>query len=146
MNWSYILEIILKAVGSVGAAVITGLAGWLFTKLSAKIKDSRIQSFVNQAVKAAEQLYPNLGTKTGPEKLKYVTDLVKQKWPKLDNAYIDAIIEGAVFTLNNQLEEAKKKKEATPKTIPTKVEIGKVEDVDKPKTTNSIESSGIQVD
>ena len=125
MDWSYILEIVLKAVGSVAAAVITGLAGWLFTKLSAKIKDARIKSFVDQAVKAAEQLYPNLGTKTGPEKLQYVTELVKQKWPKLDNAYVDAIIEGAVYTLNNQLEEAKKK----PKTIPTKVEITKVEDI-----------------
>ena len=128
MDWSYILEIVLKAVGSVGAAVITGLAGWLFTKLSGKIKDARIKSFVDQAVKAAEQLYPNLGAKTGPEKLKYVTDLVKQKWPKLDNAYVDAIIEGAVYALNHQLEEQKKK---IPQTIPTKVEIGKVEDVKK---------------
>lgn len=110
MDWSSILEILLKVLGSVAATVITGLASWLFVKLSAKIKDSRISSFIKQAVKAAEQQYPNLGKKTGPEKLQYVTDLVKAKWPKLDNVYINAIIEGAVFALNNQLEEAAAKK------------------------------------
>lgn len=136
MDWSEILKIVLEAVGSIGAAVITGLASWLFTKLASKIKDSRINTFVKEAVKAAEQLYPNLGTKTGAEKLQYVTDLVKNKWPKLDNDYVNAIIEGAVFTLNNQLDSITSST-TTSTTTEKQTEV---------KNTNSIESSGIQVD
>ena len=127
MDWSNILEIILKAVGSVAAATITGLATWLFTKLSKKIKDSRIQSFIKEAVKAAEQMYPNQGTKRGTEKYAYVVQQVIARFPELtDNDYLKALIEGAVFTLNKQLEEAEEKKKKKAKTIPTKVEVTKV--------------------
>lgn len=108
MDWSVILDIILKALGSAAATAITTLAGILFAKLSGKIKDTRINNYIKEAVRAAEQLYPNQGTKRGSEKFEYVTQLVLNKFPKLNNAYIKAMIEGAVFALNNQLDATKK--------------------------------------
>lgn len=108
MDWSVILDIILKALGSAAATTVTALASILFAKLSGKIKDARINNYIKEAVRAAEQLYPNQGTKRGSEKFEYVTQLVLNKFPKLNNAYIKAMIEGAVYALNNQLDATKK--------------------------------------
>ena len=46
MDWSYILDILLKALGSTAATAITTLAGILFAKLSSKIKDSRVNNYI----------------------------------------------------------------------------------------------------
>lgn len=106
MDWSYILDIVLKAVGSIGASIIVALAGILFTKLRSKIQDSKISNYIKEAVRAAEQLYPNQGVKMGTEKYKYVVRQVLAKFPNLtDNEYLKSLIEGAVFALNKQLDE-----------------------------------------
>ncbi|WP_300924761.1 phage holin, LLH family [uncultured Clostridium sp.] len=118
MDWSIVLDYLLKIIGSIGATIITTLAGILFTKLSSKIKDSRISNYVKEVVKAAEQLYPNEGTKMGPEKYAYVVQEVIAKFPKLtNNAYLKSLIEGAVFALNNQLEEVTKKQIETTQSV-----------------------------
>lgn len=109
MDWSLFLECVLKAVGSIGASIIVTLAGILFTKLSSKIKDSKITQFIKEAVKAAEQLYPNQGVKRGTEKYEYVVKQTLAKFPSLtNNDYLKALIEGAVFALNKQLDQKKK--------------------------------------
>ena len=109
MDWSSILDIVLKAVGSIGASIIVTLAGILFAKLRTKIKESRINSYIKEAVQAAEQLYPNQGTKTGSEKYKYVVTQVLNKFPELtDNEYLKSLIEGAVYTLSEQVKQIAK--------------------------------------
>lgn len=106
MDWSYILDIVLKTVGSIGASIIVALAGILFAKLRSKIQDSKISNYIKEAVRAAEQLYPNQGVKMGTEKYKYVVQQVLAKFPNLtDNEYLKSLIEGAVFALNKQLDE-----------------------------------------
>lgn len=117
MDWSSVLDIVLKAVGSIGASIIVTLAGILFAKLRTKIKESRINSYIKEAVQAAEQLYPNQGTKTGTEKYKYVVTQVLNKFPELtDNEYLKSLIEGAVYTLSEQVKQIakeQKKEEVT---------------------------------
>ncbi len=123
MDWSSVLDIVLKAVGSIGASIIVTLAGILFAKLRTKIKESRINSYIKEAVQAAEQLYPNQGTKTGTEKYKYVVTQVLNKFPELtDNEYLKSLIEGAVYTLSEQVKQIakeQKKEEATTAQITT---------------------------
>lgn len=108
MDWSIVLDYILKIVGSIGASIIVTLAGILYAKLQSKIKDSKITAYIKECVKAAEQIYPNLGMKMGTVKYKYVLDCVAKKYPKVtDNQYLKSLIEGAVYALNKNLNEQK---------------------------------------
>lgn len=115
MDWSILLDYLLKIMGSALAGVIITLASILFAKLKAKINDTRVTNYINQLVQSAEQLYPNLGTKTGEIKYQYVLDLVLKKFPKLENnEHLKALIEGAVYTLSEQINQiAKAQKETT---------------------------------
>ena len=115
MDWSILLDYLLKIMGSALAGVIITLASILFAKLKAKINDTRVTNYINQLVQSAEQLYPNLGTKTGEIKYQYVLDLVLKKFPKLENnEHLKALIEGAVYTLSEQINQiAKAQKEIT---------------------------------
>lgn len=116
MDWSFILECALKAVGSFAATLIVTFASILFAKLKTKIGEARLSAFIEKCVEAAEQLYPNVGTKMGPEKYQYVVDRVLERYPKLkNNAYLKALIEAAVYKLSegadkiiqeNKLEES----------------------------------------
>lgn len=122
MDWGLILSYILKAVGSIAAATITSLATALFVKLKNKIKDSKIQAYVKQAVQAAEQLYPNEGKKMGKEKYAYVVKQVVARFPELtDNEYLKSLIEGAVYTVSQQVKqianESSQTSTETPKTL-----------------------------
>lgn len=109
MDWSSVLDIVLKAVGSIGASIIVTLAGILFAKLRTKIKESRINSYIKEAVQAAEQLYPNQGKKMGKEKYAYVVQQVLAKFPTLtDNEYLKSLIEGAVYTVSQQVKQIAK--------------------------------------
>lgn len=107
MDWNMILTYILKIAGSAAAALITTFASILFTKLKNKLHDAQVSAYVNKVVRAAEQLYPNEGTKTGSQKYQYVVDQVLAKFPKMtNNDYLKSLIEGAVFTLSNDLSAA----------------------------------------
>ena len=79
--------------------------------------EGRVKQFIEQAVKAAEQLFPNVGIKTGTEKFEYVVKLVleKFKWMK-DEAYLKALIEGAVFDLTERLKKEKQQERIENKT------------------------------
>lgn len=104
MDWSLILSYILKIAGSAAATLITTFATILFAKLKNKLNDARVSAYVHKVVRAAEQLYPNEGTKTGPQKYQYVVDQVLAKFPKMtDNEYLRSLIEGAVYSISNEV-------------------------------------------
>lgn len=106
MDWSVFFDYLWKIIGSIGASLIITLASVLYAKLQSKIKDSKITAYVKECVKAAEQLYPNLGMKMGTTKYKYVVEQVTKKFNSItDESYLKSLIEGAVFALNKQLDE-----------------------------------------
>ena len=106
MNWSEILNYGLKILGSALATLLITYASILFAKLKTKIKENRINTYISKVVRAAEQLYPNQGKKMGPEKYEYVVKQVLAKFPTLtDNEYLKSLIEGAVFSLTEELKE-----------------------------------------
>lgn len=103
MDWNTILTYILKIAGSAAATLITTFATILFAKLKNKLNDARVSAYINKVVRAAEQLYPNKGTKTGTQKYQYVVDQVLAKFPKMtNNEYLKSLIEGAVYSLSNE--------------------------------------------
>lgn len=103
MDWNTILTYILKIAGSAAATLITTFATILFAKLKNKIHDAHVSAYINKVVRAAEQLYPNKGTKTGKQKYQYVVDQVLAKFPKMtNNEYLKSLIEGAVYSLSNE--------------------------------------------
>lgn len=105
MDWSIFLDYLLKALGSLAASTIIALGSVLFAKLKTKISEARLNTYIDRCVRAAEQLFPNLGQKTGKEKYEYVLGLVKEKYPKLSNEYLKALIEGAVFSVSEQVKQ-----------------------------------------
>lgn len=108
MDWNMALDILIKALGSALATVIITFASILFAKLKTKIGEARLNAFIDKTVKAAEQLFPNLGSKTGKEKYKYVVEQVLAKFPKLENnEYLKNLIEGAVYAVSQQVKQAK---------------------------------------
>lgn len=105
MDWNFVLSVVLKVVGSALGTVLITLATILFTKLKTKIGEAKLNTYIDVCVKAAEQLYPNLGEKTGPEKYQYVLECVKSKYPKLDEGYLKPLIEGAVFAVSEEVRQ-----------------------------------------
>lgn len=113
MDWSVMLDCILKAVGSLAATLVITLGSILFSKLSSKIKDSKISKFALEAVKAAEQLYPNTGIKMGKQKYEYVLKTMLAKFPKLtDNEHLKTIIEAAVYKVSEEVKLIAKEQKA----------------------------------
>lgn len=109
MDWATILEIVLKALGSAAATLVITLGSILFAKLKAKITESKLTAYINEVVKAAEQLYPNAGKKMGIQKYEYVVEQVLAKFPKItDNNYLKSLIEGAVYSLSEQTKQIAK--------------------------------------
>lgn len=105
MDWSIIISDVLKAVCAIGGSLIVIIIGIVAKKICAKLKETRLYDFIKEAVKAAEQLFPNTsGIQTGTEKYKYVVQRVLSEFSDLtDSAYLQALIEGAVYSLNNKL-------------------------------------------
>ena len=105
MDWSLFLDYLFKALGSLAATLLVTFATILFTKLKDKIGEAKLNTFIDRCVRAAEQLFPNLGNKTGKQKYEYVLNLVKQRYPKLSNEYLKALIEGAVYGVSEQVKQ-----------------------------------------
>lgn len=114
MDWSVVLDYALKIAGTAAGTILITLGSILFAKLKNKIGEAKLNAYIDKVVKAAEQLYPNLGKKTGPEKFAYVMEAVKEKYPKLDEGYLKPLIEGAVYAVSEQVKQIAKeeKKEA----------------------------------
>ena len=106
MDWSLVLEYLLKGLGSAAATLIITFGSILFAKLKIKIGESRLNAFIDKTVKAAEQMFPNLGQKTGKQKYEYVVAQVLAKFPKLENNdYLKNLIEGAVYAVSEQVKQ-----------------------------------------
>ena len=109
MDWNLILNYILKISGSVAATLIITLGSVLFAKLKAKIGEARLNAFIDKTVRAAEQMFPNLGQKTGKEKYEYVLNQVLAKFPNLTNdEHLKNLIEGAVFAVSEEVRQIAK--------------------------------------
>lgn len=106
MDWNIVLDYALKGVGSVVGTLLITYASILFTKLKNKIGEAKLYAYADQCVKAAEQLFPNLGQKTGKEKYEYVKEALLKKYPKLkDNPYLQTVIEAAVYKISQGIKE-----------------------------------------
>ena len=119
MDWNLILNYGLKVLGyAIGTLVIT-LGSILFAKLKAKIGEAKLSNYIEKCVQAAEQLFPNLGKKTGKEKYEYVLECVKKKYPKLEeNEYLKTLIEAAVYKVSEEVKLiAKAEKEEKTATV-----------------------------
>lgn len=109
MDWSIILDYGVKILGAVIASLIITFGSILFAKLKAKIQDKRVNMFITNAVRAAEQLYPNYGKKTGKEKYEYVLNEVLAKFPNMtDNPHLKTLIESAVYGVSEQVKQIAK--------------------------------------
>ena len=109
MDWSIILDYGVKILGAVIASLIITFGSILFAKLKAKLQDARVNMFIMNAVKAAEQLYPNFGKKTGKEKYEYVLNEVLTKFPNMtNNPHLKTLIESAVYAVSEQVKQIAK--------------------------------------
>lgn len=109
MDWSLVLDYGVKILAAVIAGLITTYGSILFAKLKGKIQDARVNAFITNAVKAAEQLFPNMGKKTGKEKYEYVLNEVLTKFPKMtDNPHLKTLIEAAVYGVSQQVKQIAK--------------------------------------
>lgn len=112
MDWSVILDYGVKILGAGVASLFITYSSILFTKLKTKLYEGRVNLFIHNAVKAAEQLFPNLGTKTGKQKYEYVMNEVIKKFPKMDNNdHLKTLIEAAVYNVSEQVKQIAKEKD-----------------------------------
>ena len=109
MDWSVVLDYGVKILGAAIASLIITFGSILFAKLKAKIQDKRVNMFIMNAVRAAEQLYPNFGKKTGKEKYEYVLNEVLAKFPSMtNNPHLKTLIESAVYAVSEQVKQIAK--------------------------------------
>jgi branched-subunit amino acid ABC-type transport system permease component len=66
--WSIVIKVLITA--ALGGVV--SLMGTVLAKLITKNKESKIYKYAKTLVDAAEQKFPNEGTKMGPQKMEYV--------------------------------------------------------------------------
>lgn len=112
LDWNTILTYGLKVLGYAIGTIIITLSSILFTKLKEKIGEGRLNFFIEKCVQAAEQLYPNLGQKTGKQKYEYVLGEVLKKYPKLaGNEHLKTLIEAAVYKVSEEVKQIAKTKE-----------------------------------
>lgn len=92
---------IFKAVVGLLATIITFvIVPYIKSKTTAE-QQKRINEWIKIAVAAAEQIYKGVGR--GEEKKAYVLAYLAEHGITLDEATIDAMIEAAVYALNNGL-------------------------------------------
>jgi hypothetical protein len=65
-NSGEIWAIVIKALVGIILSGIVTLLGTIIIKIILKFKDSRLYKYANILVEAAEQKFPNEGTKMGP--------------------------------------------------------------------------------
>lgn len=101
--WSIVIKVLITA--ALGGVV--SLMGTLLAKLIAKNKESKIYKYAKTLVDAAEQKFPNEGTKMGPQKMEYVMSQIVIRFPSIkDNTYLYNIVEQAVYKLNEEKRKA----------------------------------------
>ena len=97
MNTELILQITLAIISIIGA-IFTYVLVPYFKARTTEAQQDKIMTAVEIAVMAAEQIFSTPGM--GDEKKKYVLKLLYDKGIKLTDAQLDAIIEAAVYQMN----------------------------------------------
>ena len=106
--WSILLKIVIGLILS----GITTLIGTITVKVILKFKESMVYKYADTLVAAAEQKYPNEGTKMGPQKLDYVMSQLCIRFPKIrDSRYLYNVVEKSVFQFNEERQQQKLIKE-----------------------------------
>ena len=90
---------IVEAIIGLMAVVITSIVIPYIRKKTTTEQQKEILSWVKVAVTAAEQIY--VGSGRGPEKKQYVLNWLADRKITVDGNQIDALIESAVYELNN---------------------------------------------
>lgn len=90
---------IVEAIVALVAVVITGVVIPYIKKRTTTEQQKELVAWVKIAVAAAEQIY--VGTGRGPEKKMYVVEWLADRNITVDTNQIDALIESAVYELNN---------------------------------------------
>jgi hypothetical protein len=90
---------IIEAILALVAVLITSIIIPYIRKRTTTEQQKEILAWVKIAVTAAEQIY--VGSGRGPEKKMYVIDWLADRNITVDTNKIDAIIESAVYELNN---------------------------------------------
>lgn len=106
--WAIVVKVLLTATAS-GLVAICGTA---LGKMISKNKESKIYKYAQTLVEAAEQKFPNEGTKMGKQKMEYVMSQIAIRFPSVkDNTYLYNIAEQAVYKLNEEKQKEKAIKE-----------------------------------
>ena len=90
---------IVEAILALVAVVITSIVIPYIKKRTTTEQQKELVGWVKIAVAAAEQIY--VGTGRGPEKKMYVVEWLADRNITVDTNQIDALIESAVYELNN---------------------------------------------
>lgn len=102
--WSIVIKVLVTAA----AGGIITLCGTLLSKVISRNKESKIYRYAKTLVEAAEQKFPNEGTKMGPQKMDYVMSQIVIRFPGVkDNRYLYNIVEQAVYKLNEEKQKQK---------------------------------------
>lgn len=92
---------IVKAFVALLATIITVVIVPYIKSKTTAVQQKKINEWIKIAVAAAEQIYQGVGR--GQEKKAYVLAYLAEKGIELDEATVDAMIEAAVYALNNGL-------------------------------------------
>lgn len=90
---------IIEAVAALIAVIITAVVIPYIKSKTTTQQQARINAWVKIAVAAAEQIYKGSGR--GEEKKEYVINWLEERGFTLDEDEVDALIESAVYELNN---------------------------------------------
>ena len=90
---------IIEAVFALIAAIITAIIVPYIKSRTTTQQQTQIAAWVRIAVTAAEQLYKGSGR--GAEKKAYVLDWLHEHGVTVDESKLDAMIESAVYEINN---------------------------------------------
>ena len=126
----FLLEILSKMIIAICSAIITTLLGILLSKIIKKVNNGRIYRYARTLVEAAEQKFPNEGTKMGPQKEEYVMSQLVIKFPRIrDSRYLYNIVLKCVYELNREIQTERLEKEFKEKYGDTDV-VNSTESVD----------------
>jgi len=97
MNTDLLMQITLALISIIGALITYVLVPYLKAKTT-ETQQKKIETVVNIAVKAAEQIFSTPGA--GQDKKDYVLSVLNSKGIKIDQSQLDLLIEAAVYQLN----------------------------------------------
>ena len=95
----YDITPIIEAVAALIAALITAFVIPYIKGKTTSNQQQQINAWVRIAVTAAEQIYTGSGR--GAEKKEYVINWLREHGMTVDESKLDALIEAAVYDLNN---------------------------------------------